>query len=118
MLLTNPIWVAKTRLCLQYDALTRPTLGSENPKFIHYRGLFDCVRQIYRHEGVKGLYRGLIPGLFGVSHGALQFMAYEELKKFYNKQKNAPPDAKFVSLKIFSSRKVYESKSCRLPSSI
>ena len=25
--------------------------------------------------------QGYIPGIFGVSHGALQFMAYEELKK-------------------------------------
>lgn len=102
LLLTNPIWVAKTRLCLQYDALARPTLGSANPKFIHYRGLVDCVRQIYKHEGVKGLYRGLIPGLFGVSHGALQFMAYEELKKFYNKQRNYPADAKFSSMEYLT----------------
>ncbi|CAD5110839.1 DgyrCDS200 [Dimorphilus gyrociliatus] len=103
LLLTNPIWVAKTRLCLQYDALARPTMGeNKHTKFIQYRGLFDCVKKIYKHEGVKGLYRGLIPGLFGVSHGALQFMAYEELKKFYNKQKNAPPDAKFTSVEYLT----------------
>lgn len=40
------------------------------------------VRQIYVHEGLKGFYRGLIPSLFGVTHGALQFMAYEELKVY------------------------------------
>ncbi|CAG2174861.1 unnamed protein product, partial [Oppiella nova] len=34
-------------------------------------------------EGVPGLYRGYVPGILNVSHGALQFMAYEELKTLY-----------------------------------
>lgn len=42
----------------------------------------DGLYQIARYEGIKGLYKGMIPALFGVSHGALQFMAYEELKKW------------------------------------
>ena len=28
--------------------------------------------------------QGYVPGIFGVSRGALQFMAYEELKKGYS----------------------------------
>ena len=27
--------------------------------------------------------QGYVPGLFGTSHGAIQFMVYEELKKSY-----------------------------------
>jgi hypothetical protein len=42
----------------------------------------DGLYQIAKYEGIKGLYKGMIPALFGVSHGALQFMAYEELKKW------------------------------------
>lgn len=34
-----------------------------------------------REEGWSALYRGIIPGLFLVSHGAIQFTAYEELRK-------------------------------------
>ena len=48
--------------------------------------------------------QGFIPGVFGVSHGALQFMAYEELKKSYNKHRGLPPDAKFVSTQLLADR--------------
>lgn len=71
-LLTNPIWVIKTRMCLQ-----RPGQPGS------YRGLVDAVVQIYRTEGVASFYKGLVPSLFGVAHGAVQFMAYEELKKLF-----------------------------------
>ena len=67
---TNPIWVIKTRML---------STSSTHPGA--YRSLTDGVRQIYRSEGISGFYRGLLPSLFGVSHGALQFMAYEQLKK-------------------------------------
>ena len=45
-----------------------------------YISIADGARQLWRDEGLKGFYRGLIPSLFGVSHGAIQFMAYEQLK--------------------------------------
>lgn len=41
--------------------------------------------------------QGFIPGMFGVSHGAIQFMVYEELKNWYNNYLNAPIDSKLVS---------------------
>jgi solute carrier family 25 (mitochondrial folate transporter), member 32 len=37
--------------------------------------------------------------MFGVSHGALQFMTYEEMKTFYNEYRRLPIDAKLVSYK-------------------
>ncbi|XP_050025776.2 solute carrier family 25 member 32-like [Dermacentor andersoni] len=77
LLMTNPIWVVKTRMCLQYTT-------SQLPEELQYKSTFDALRKIYRIDGVAGLYRGFIPGVFGVSHGALQFMAYEEMKKFYH----------------------------------
>ena len=40
--------------------------------------------------------QGYIPGLIGVSHGALQFMAYEELKKGYSQFFGTPVDKKLV----------------------
>ena len=73
--LTNPIWVAKTRLQLQ----RRPTGAQADGA--RYSGLLHALRRIATDEGLRGLYRGLGPSLALVSHGALQFTAYEALKK-------------------------------------
>jgi solute carrier family 25 folate transporter 32 len=73
--LTNPIWVAKTRLQLQ----RRPTGAQADGA--RYSGLLHALRRIAADEGLRGLYRGLGPSLALVSHGALQFTAYEALKK-------------------------------------
>ncbi|KAF4347058.1 hypothetical protein G4B88_026261 [Cannabis sativa] len=70
-LCTNPIWLIKTRLQLQNPLhQTRP-----------YSGIYDALRTIMREEGWRALYKGIVPGLFLVSHGAIQFTAYEELRK-------------------------------------
>lgn len=76
LVMTNPIWVVKTRMCLQYST-------SELPEALRYSSTLDAFRKIYRLDGIRGFYRGFVPGVFGVSHGALQFMAYEEMKKWY-----------------------------------
>lgn len=50
LLMTNPIWVVKTRLCLQYDN----TIDASSDK--RYRGMVDGLMKIYRTEGFRGLY--------------------------------------------------------------
>ena len=47
----------------------------------------STLQSLYAAEGVAGLYKGFCPGLFGVVHGAIQFMTYEELKYCYNNYK-------------------------------
>ncbi|CAI8005608.1 Mitochondrial folate transporter/carrier [Geodia barretti] len=79
---TNPIWVVKTRMCL----VSSPSL----PRHMRYRGLRDGLANLWRHEGLRGMYTGYVPGLIGTSHGAIQFMVYEELKKFYCHHYNLP----------------------------
>lgn len=59
LVMTNPIWVVKTRLCLQYGR------ECELPQN-RYNGMFDALAKIYRAEGVRGLYRV-----------CLQFVYYE-----------------------------------------
>ena len=70
-LCTNPIWVVKTRML----STSKDTPGA-------YRGIGQGITSIVRKEGLRGLYRGLLPSLFGVSHGAVQFAAYEKLKNY------------------------------------
>ncbi|KAL8047353.1 hypothetical protein ABFS82_08G240000 [Erythranthe guttata] len=67
---TNPVWLVKTRLQLQTPQQVRP-----------YSGFHDALRTILKEEGWRALYKGLVPGLFLVTHGAIQFTAYEELRK-------------------------------------
>lgn len=51
LVMTNPIWVVKTRLCLQYDSV--PMTKDCNK----YGGMIDALTKIYRYEGVRGLYK-------------------------------------------------------------
>lgn len=71
-LLTNPIWVLKTRM-----------LSSDRAAAGAYKSMADGIASIYRAEGIRGFYRGVLVSLVGVSHGAVQFAVYEPLKKIY-----------------------------------
>lgn len=89
--MTNPIWVVKTRLCLQY--------GNSGQK---YNGMIDCLAKIYRTDGLRGYYKGFIPGVFGVSHGAVQFMVYEEFKKLHSYFYNQPISTKLGTVEYLT----------------
>src|SRR6218665_2111413 len=52
LLLTNPILVAKTRLCLQYESTSSNKLNSK-----YYTGMVDCLSKTYKSEGFKGFYK-------------------------------------------------------------
>ncbi|XP_015930966.1 solute carrier family 25 member 32 isoform X2 [Parasteatoda tepidariorum] len=99
LFITNPIWVVKTRMCLQYQPCST---ASSLPPSKHYNGMLDALSKVYRHEGIPGMYKGLVPGMFGVSHGALQFMAYEELKKKYISYYHLPLDDKLGTAQYLS----------------
>ncbi|KAH9711229.1 Folate transporter 1 [Citrus sinensis] len=86
-LCTNPVWLVKTRLQLQ-TPLHQTRL---------YSGLYDALTTIMKEEGWSGLYKGIVPSLFlQVSHGAIQFTVYEELRKvivdFKSKRRKQNPD--------------------------
>ena len=96
--LTNPIWVAKTRLALQerggggLDVSTGGVVRNTKATKVRYKGLLDCLYSIARNEGVPGLYKGLTPSLLLVSHGAIQFTCYENLKNIARGGVSVAPD--------------------------
>jgi solute carrier family 25 folate transporter 32 len=71
VLVTNPVWMIKTRIQIQ------STTG-----VVEYNGALDCLRSIIKNEGFFTLYRGIGPAMMLVSNGAIQFMCYEELKHY------------------------------------
>ena len=84
--ITNPIWLLKVRMCTQ--DLTNP----------QYKNTRHAIKQIYAKHGLKGFYAGLLPGLAGSSHGAIQFMVYERLKHVWKSHTTAPSITEFSSL--------------------
>ncbi|KAG5982126.1 hypothetical protein E4U55_002273 [Claviceps digitariae] len=73
---TNPIWMVKTRL--QLDKNVSESSGGTMQR--QYRNSYDCVRQIMRDEGIRGLYKGMSASYLGVAESTLQWMLYEQLK--------------------------------------
>jgi len=72
-LLTNPIWLVKTRMQLQG--------GGAGGALPPYRSMAHAFACILREEGPRGLYRGIVPALLLTSHGVVQFVVYELLKR-------------------------------------
>ncbi|RCK66933.1 Mitochondrial nicotinamide adenine dinucleotide transporter 1 [Candida viswanathii] len=68
----NPIWVVKTRLMVQN--------GMEKKNEVYYKGTIDAFKEMYKSEGIRAFYSGLIPSLFGLLHVGIHFPVYEKLK--------------------------------------
>jgi len=71
--LTNPIWVVRTRL--QTQEVLKGGGGTHE-----YNGTLDCFRQMLRKEGVQAFYKGIVPNTYGLIHVVVQFPLYEMLK--------------------------------------
>jgi len=82
-MVTNPIWVIKTRLMSQVSR--RSTVNAAKPPW-HYRSTWDAARKMYKTEGFLSFYSGLTPALLGLTHVAVQFPAYEYLKTKFTGQ--------------------------------
>ncbi|CAD5225637.1 unnamed protein product [Bursaphelenchus xylophilus] len=61
----NPVWLVKTRLQLHQGPLT----------------VRNCIRKIYRSEGLKGFYKGVTASYMGISETIIQFVLYEHFRQ-------------------------------------
>ncbi|TMS35885.1 hypothetical protein L596_003178 [Steinernema carpocapsae] len=61
----NPVWLVKTRLQLHEGPIT----------------IVDCIRRIYRNEGIRGFYKGVTASYMGISETMIQFVLYEYLRQ-------------------------------------
>ncbi|RZC38650.1 calcium-binding mitochondrial carrier protein Aralar1, partial [Asbolus verrucosus] len=77
-----PIDLVKTRM---QNQRTGSFIGE-----LMYRNSFDCFKKVIRHEGVFGLYRGLVPQLLGVApEKAIKLTVNDFVRdKFYDKNGN------------------------------
>ncbi|KAK5656526.1 hypothetical protein OQA88_4503 [Cercophora sp. LCS_1] len=74
---TNPIWMVKTRL--QLDKNIAAESGGVTRR--QYKNSWDCIKQILRNEGIRGMYKGMSASYLGVAESTLQWMMYEQLKQ-------------------------------------
>lgn len=87
--LTNPVWLVKTRIQLQLQK------ASQQHNIRPYHGMVDAFRTIVREEGFMALYKGSGPALLLTSHGGVQFVVYEYLRKhfhYYQRASRSPRD--------------------------
>ena len=52
------------------------------PDAARYSSTVNAIATIYRTEGFRAFYKGLLPSLLGVSHVAVQFPLYEKAKSW------------------------------------
>ncbi|KAF5382312.1 hypothetical protein D9757_008478 [Collybiopsis confluens] len=83
---TNPLWVIKTRFMTQSRSEVR------------YRHTVDAAITIYRSEGIRAFYRGLLPSILGIAHVAVQFPLYEQLKLWAQDDTERPLSSQTILL--------------------
>lgn len=74
-LVTNPIWVANTRMTVKQLEIESNTLSTKSNK-----NTFEVMYDIFKKEGISGAFSGIGPALILVTSPMIQFTVFEQLK--------------------------------------
>ncbi|KAK3156400.1 hypothetical protein QOZ80_2AG0106800 [Eleusine coracana subsp. coracana] len=79
---TYPLDLVRTKLSYQVKgAAANVSFRESKPSEQVYKGILHCVKTICRQNGLKGLYRGMAPSLYGIfPYSGLKFYFYEKMK--------------------------------------
>ncbi|CAH0400147.1 unnamed protein product [Chilo suppressalis] len=77
--LMHPLDLVKTRLQLQ-SSKTPAKRGDPH----HYNGIVDCMKKMYKYEGLKSFWGGILPPILAETpKRALKFFTFEQYKQFF-----------------------------------
>jgi solute carrier family 25 (mitochondrial folate transporter), member 32 len=83
--LINPMFVVRTRM--QTEGLHHLNLNNNGKNFNATRtSLYQTVRNLYQEGGYSIFWRGMTANLLGLSHVAVQFPIYEQLKQYFRQR--------------------------------
>ncbi|KAF5945675.1 hypothetical protein HYC85_015903 [Camellia sinensis] len=81
VLFTYPLDLVRTKLAYQVAGPSKLNVKGLVHSDQVYRGIVDCFSKTYKESGIRGLYRGVAPSLYGIfPYSGLKFYFYEEMK--------------------------------------
>lgn len=83
--ITSPLDMAKLRLQIQRGNHANMVSSSSQLHSLQYKGMIDCLRQIYEGKGIQGLFRGAGARVAHfVPATTVTMTCYEEFRTFYS----------------------------------
>ncbi|KAK1312054.1 Mitochondrial adenine nucleotide transporter ADNT1 [Acorus calamus] len=97
VLFTYPLDLVRTKLAYQVVGSSKVNIRALSQSQLVYSGIIDCISDIYRKSGVRGLYRGVAPTLVGIfPYSGLKFYFFEKMKTYIPEEHK-----KDISAKLF-----------------
>lgn len=76
----HPLDLVKTRLQIQSNV--RSNIRNTDPHY--YRGILDCMKKMYKYEGVTSFWKGILPPILAETpKRAVKFATFEQYKKLF-----------------------------------